>query len=321
MDERRKATVEEMRDKARGALIGVAVGDALGAPFEGMETVSPTVLKRLLGRTPLRYTDDTHMTIGMAESLVERRGFDGAHMAETFARNYAREPWRGYGLAPPQVFRLLEQGVPWDQAARTMFGGAGSYGNGAAMRVAPAALVAFHDLEQVAELARQTAIITHTHELGVEGAVLQALAVALLLPRPPHSSLDAGQILSSLRERVRSPVYLDKLERIEALLPDASPERAAIRLGTSTAAQEAVPAAIFSFLRSPDSFAEAVRYAITMGGDTDTIASMAGALAGAHLGEDAIPPEWRDSVESGPRLRKLADGLLELALQKDRAAG
>lgn len=315
MKARGKSTAERLRSKARGTLVGVAVGDALGAPFEGMETVSPSVLEGLLGRSPLRYTDDTHMTIGMAESLVERRGFDGAHMAETFALNYAQEPWRGYGSAPPLVFRLLEQGVPWDQGARTMFGGAGSYGNGAAMRVAPVAVVAFHDLEQVAELARQTAIITHTHELGVEGAVLQALAVALLLRQPPDSSLNARQFLGSLRQYVRSPVYLDKLERIEALLPEASPEQAAIRLGTSTAAQEAVPAAIFSFLRSSDSFAETVRYSIAMGGDTDTIASMAGALAGAYLGEEAIPREWWESVEGGPRLRQLADSLLELALQ------
>jgi len=133
---------QQLQAKFRGALLGVAVGDALGAPFEGAGTVRRRDLERLEREPgPLRYTDDTHMTIGMAESLVERRGFDGAHMVAVFARNFAAEPWRGYGAGPPQVFRLIERGVPWDQAGRALFGGSGSFGNGAAMRVAPAALL------------------------------------------------------------------------------------------------------------------------------------------------------------------------------------
>ena len=92
----------ELRDRFRGALLGEAVGDALGAPFEGMGTVHPAEMERLEADPgPLSYTDDTHMTLGMAESLVEKRGFDGAHMARTFARNYRQEPWRGYGPGPP----------------------------------------------------------------------------------------------------------------------------------------------------------------------------------------------------------------------------
>ncbi len=90
-----------LRSRFRGALLGVAVGDAIGAPFEGEVSAFPGSLERL-GEpdSPLRYTDDTHMTLGVAESLVQRRGFDGAHMAAVFARNYAQEPWRGYGAGP-----------------------------------------------------------------------------------------------------------------------------------------------------------------------------------------------------------------------------
>lgn len=104
---------ELLQDKFRGALLGVAVGDALGAPFEGQRTVDPVALGRL-GHAPghMWYTDDTHMTLGVAESLVERQGFDGAHMAAVFASNFAAEPWRGYGAGPPQIFTLLNQGVP-----------------------------------------------------------------------------------------------------------------------------------------------------------------------------------------------------------------
>jgi poly(ADP-ribose) glycohydrolase ARH3 len=121
------------------------------------------------------------MTLGVAESLLAKQSFDGAHMAETFARKYEEEPWRGYGAGPPQVFSLLRKGVPWNQASRMLFAGAGSYGNGAAMRVTPIALVDYQSADEMIEVARQSARITHAHAMGVEGAVLQAVAVALLL--------------------------------------------------------------------------------------------------------------------------------------------
>ena len=108
----------------------MAVGDALGAPFEGMPSVSQILLdKQILvpglgsERGPLHYTDDTHMTLGVAESLLAKQGFNGSHMAETFARSYEKEPWRGYGAGPPQIFNFLRQGVPWDQAGRMLFAG------------------------------------------------------------------------------------------------------------------------------------------------------------------------------------------------------
>ncbi|MGQ9571962.1 MAG: ADP-ribosylglycohydrolase family protein [Dehalococcoidia bacterium] len=306
--------LQQLRAKFRGALLGVAVGDALGAPFEGAGAIDERYLRRL-EREPgqLHYTDDTHMTLGMAESLVERRGFDGTHMAALFARNFGAQPWRGYGAGPPQVFRLIEQGVPWDQASRALFGGSGSFGNGAAMRVAPAALLGFRNLEQVAWLARQTGVITHAHELGLEGAVLQASAIALLLQHPSDIPLDCHAFLDALRVHMGTALYLQKLDRIQALLPVSPREEVIAELGNGIAAYEAVPTAIYAFLRHPGSFPKMVTYAISLGGDTDTIASMAGALAGAHLGEQAIPPVWREQVEGAARLRELADALLLLA--------
>ena len=305
-------------EKFRGALVGAAVGDALGAAFEGRPSVNPAELARLeLEPGPLRYTDDTHMTLGMAQSLVERGGFDGPHMAATFARNFEEEPWRGYGPGPPQVFRILRQGVPWDQAGRALFAGGGSFGNGAAMRVAPVALIAFQDVERVASLARQTAVITHAHDLGVEGAVLQACAVAQALRQDPADGMDRGAFLDALRTHVRGPVYDQKLGQVERLLePRAGSDREAVvaELGNAIEAFNSVPTAIYAFLRHAESFKEAVTYAISLGGDTDTIASMSGAISGAYLGAGAVPELWRDGVEDSRRLQDLADSLLRLAL-------
>lgn len=301
------------RAKFRGALLGVAVGDALGAPFEGWAEVPAEDLARLgQGPDALRYTDDTHMTLGVAQSLVDRRGFDGAHMAAVFARNFAAEPWRGYGAGPPEIFRLMGEGVPWDKASRKLFGGRGSSGNGAAVRVAPVALLACPRLPAAAWLARQTALITHAHPSGMEGAVLQACAITLLLQHPPDESLDIPRFLGMVREPLHGSQHLDKLDLVADLLytDDRDGGR---KLGNGVFAEEAVPAALYAFLRQPGSFGDVIRYAIGLGGDTDTIAAMAGALAGAYLGEDAIPALWREKVEGGAELRRLADELLALA--------
>lgn len=303
-----------LQTKFRGALLGVAVGDALGAPFEGARTAPPERLERLQQEPGnLRYTDDTHMTLGMAQSLVERGGFDGEHMAATFARNFAAEPWRGYGAGPPRVFSLLERGVSWEEAGYHLFGGSGSFGNGAAMRVAPVGLFAFDDLARVSTLARRTAVITHAHELGQQGAVLQASAVALLLQHSASNALDIPTFLDALRGQLGGSGYRHKLDRIQALLPGGDRDTVIQEIGTGIAAIEAVPTALVAFLRSPRSFVETITYAISLGGDTDTIASMAGALAGAYLGEKSIPATWSNHVEDSGRLRELADALLDLS--------
>jgi poly(ADP-ribose) glycohydrolase ARH3 len=297
-----------MRDRFRGALLGAAVGDALGAPFEGGPPVGLDRLARLDHEPgPLRYTDDTHMPLGMAESLLERDGFDGAHMAGVFARNFEAEPWRGYGPGPPRVFRLLREGIAWDAAGRTLFGGSGSYGNGAAMRAVPAGLFHPGDPDRAAAIAAQAARITHAHPLGIEGAALQARAVAILVgsESPPAPE----DLLRDLRAAARTDPFREALDRIPALPPEATPREIAHALGNGIEAHRSVPAALYAALRHPDSFAGAVTFAIALGGDTDTIACMAGALAGARLGESEIPARWRDQVEGAQTLRALADAL------------
>lgn len=89
---------ESLRDRFRGALLGTAVGDALGAPVEGRREVPESYLASLESNPPaLAYTDGTAMTIGVARSLISNAGFDEERMANTLAETYRREPWRGYG--------------------------------------------------------------------------------------------------------------------------------------------------------------------------------------------------------------------------------
>ncbi|MEX0790715.1 MAG: ADP-ribosylglycohydrolase family protein, partial [Actinomycetota bacterium] len=212
-------------------------------------------------------------------------------------------------------FRMLSSAGPWDGPARALFGGAGSFGNGAAMRAAPAALFAFNSPDQVAQIARDSARITHAHQLGIDGAVLQAQAVAFLLRTDPDSQLDVEAMLRCLRGSITSPRLSQSLEVIEAMLMlGATPAEVVQRLGNGQVAHRCVPTALFAFLSHPGSFTEAVLYAISLAGDTDTIASMTGVLAGARLGEDAIPDLWGSSVEGGAKMRLLAQALLCFAV-------
>jgi poly(ADP-ribose) glycohydrolase ARH3 len=301
--------VEAHEDRARGALVGTAFGDALGAPFEGSATVGPAAVEDVLsGGDRLRYTDDTAMTIVLAEHLAEHGDVQEDALIRAFARAHRDEPWRGYGAGPPRIFRAVAGGTPWRQAATELFGGEGSFGNGGAMRVAPVALVAAPDLPRVAHLARRSAAVTHAHPLGRDGAAVQACAVAIAL---------AGEIgdtegaLATLVEHAETPELRERLGRVrDVVVGGPSPTEIAAALGNGITALEAVPAAVAAALTATTDPATAVRTAILFGGDTDTIAAMAGAIAGAQHGVSAFPAGWQDRVEGAAELVDLADGLL-----------
>jgi poly(ADP-ribose) glycohydrolase ARH3 len=313
--------VEEstITDRFRGVLLGTAVGDCLGAPMEGRELITEAFLDRLRDDPgPLRYTDDTAMTIGVARSLIACRGFDGHHMAHTLADIYAAEPWRGYGMGAPVVFGHLERGVPWDRAATSLFGGAGSFGNGGAMRVAPVALFA-GDIRETAAVAERTALITHTHPEGVDGAVTQAVAIAFLLRSEPNRSVDLHDLIDVVRQHAITDVFGHRLGLLHRLVDDPASFDIVGTLGNGVAARTSVPTALCAFLLHPADFAGAIRTALSFGGDTDTIGAMAGALAGARHGVGAIPERWRQA-EGGTEVLELADQLLELAAERGRGA-
>ena len=293
-----------LRSKFVGCLIGSAVGDALGSSFEGSWS-SEAKIERFSGR----WTDDTHMMIGVAESLIANKGFDGSHMTEIFMKNYEREPWRGYASGPPRVFRWIKSGVAWNEAAKRLFGGAGSYGNGAAMRVAPVGVLYHDDLEQLRSVAYGQSRITHVHELGMDGAAIQAYAVALAVNADPSSELDSYAFLKKLKDFTHNEVYKRKLEMAWELLGETNKRRVAREIGNGVEAYNSVPTAIFCFLHNEGSFEDSVLYAVSLGGDTDTIAAMAGAISGAYHGDQAIPERWKSNLERGDYIEELAEKL------------
>jgi poly(ADP-ribose) glycohydrolase ARH3 len=311
---------ENLIDAAKGALLGTFVGDALGMPVEGLPRQRIVeeygILRGFVeGRLPAgTYTDDTEMAIGLAESLVDCGGFEPADVASKFAANFTL--WRGYGSRTCGVMSKLKAGASWERT------GTDSWGNGAAMRIAPLGVVfcGSPDLEAHAETCAR---ITHTHANAVAGAVVQAVAVGeavrrglLFIERDKQDFQDIlVEAASGYGEAMVRP-----LERLANLRLGEDPESKAATLRSrfpcDVSAVGSVPAAVASFLAADD-FEEAVVVAVNAGGDTDTVGAMAGALAGAYFGASSIPADLlaglaeedkgRAYVESlGERLGKVA---------------
>src|SRR6185437_928617 len=134
-------------NRFRGCLLGLAVGDAVGAPFEGLssETIYREFgdISRLITRLDLdeiQYTDDTQMTIGVCECLLEKQSIDPDYLAQCFQLNY--DAGRGYGQGVQRILDAMRRDEDWKHLVGTLFPG-GSFGNGAAMRVAPIGLAFF----------------------------------------------------------------------------------------------------------------------------------------------------------------------------------
>jgi poly(ADP-ribose) glycohydrolase ARH3 len=298
--------------KFQGCLLASALGDAIGEL--AFTYPQETRLRQAVAQAEvLSYTDDTAMTLALTESLAELGRLDQEHLGRNFHRHYRQEPWRGYASGPPTIFRLVAQtGTSYVDAARRLFGGAGSLGNGATMRVAPVGLF-FYDSPELYQAAAASAAVTHAHPLAQDGAALQAWAVARLLPMEPAAGFPRTPFLEGLVNWARTPVMQEKLRLVQTLLANraATPE-AARALGRSVKIHESLPFAFFAFLAHPQSYEDCLLAAILHGGDRDTLGAMAGALSGAYLGQAALPGLWRARLENRSRIEALASALFQV---------
>ncbi len=299
------------RDQFLGCLLGKAVADALGAPYEGLPPdlvfkMGPgdKIVRHASGDT-LYYTDDTQMAIGVAETLVEFGRIDEEGLRKAFAENY--DPNRGYGQGARRIIEAFRDGGDGRELARTLFPG-GSLGNGAAMRVAPVGLMYAHDLDRLADEAERSAMPTHIHPIGVDGARLVALAVALA---GRQTQFDRDDFYAELHARAKTEEFQWQLTTARQLPPEASLSG----FGNSLEAHRSVMTAIACFANSPDSYTDAVGRAIGQGNDTDTLAAIAGAISGARLGRAGIPDHLVEALEDNVKgrgyLETLASRLFE----------
>jgi poly(ADP-ribose) glycohydrolase ARH3 len=299
-------TPVSLLDRFRGCMLGQAVGDALGAPFETMPGSAIYYgfgsARKILASPPvdvLEYTDDTQMMIGVAETLVERGHIDQDFLMQAFVANF--DARRAYGAGAHQLIEHAACGNDWRKLADSIFAG-GSFGNGAAMRVAPIGLLFHGDLDRVEHQATLSAVVTHTHPIGIDSARLFAVAVALSLHGGTFSS---EAFFGELQKRAATDEFCMALEQASNLTGDSYVGA----LGVSVEAHRSVPTALACFASSPASYEDAVGRAIGLGGDVDTIAAMTGALSGARLGISAIPAHLINLLEDGAKGQSYIDRL------------
>jgi len=302
----------DIKAKYLGGMVGSALGDAIGElAFQYPEKEG--LCTQLDRSTEFRYTDDSAMSIGLAESILRKGCLDQQDLGDTFRYNYQKEPWRGYASGPPTIFSMVEQsGITYAEAARSLFGGGGSLGNGAAMRIAPVGLF-FHDSPDLYEEACVSASVTHAHPVGKDGAAVQARAVSLAVKLDPKETFSLKVFINELIGFARTPEIEEKIESVQKLINDnATPSFAALQLGRTVAVHESLPFALYSFLRHPRSFEDCLFCAILHGGDRDTLGAMACAISGAYLGIESIPQSWRQKLENRSYIEDLALRLSEI---------
>ena len=250
----KNVTMNNIKTKYLGGMIGSALGDAIGELaflYRKKEDLCAQ-LDRLKG---FRYTDDSAMAIGLAESITKKGCLDQQDLGETFRYNFRREPWRGYASGPPTIFSMVEEsGITYAEAAKTLFGGGGSFGNGAAMRIVPVGLF-FYNSPDLYEMACISASVTHAHRLGEDGAALQAMAISLAVKLDPKETFPCKVFIDTLIDFARTHEIEEKIQTVQELInADATPSFAAEQLGRTVAVHESLPFAIYSFLRHPKSF-------------------------------------------------------------------
>jgi poly(ADP-ribose) glycohydrolase ARH3 len=227
------------------------------------------------------------MAIGVAETLIACGRIDEHELCRRFAANYV--PQRGYGRGARVVLEAMVEGDDFKYLAANHFPG-GSFGNGAAMRVAPVGLMFRHDPHRLWDEARLSALPTHVHPLGVEGAQLLALAVGLA---STTTQLDRDEYFVALTAKCSCLEYSGPLRRAATI---DNPRDLGL-FGNGIEATSSVVTAIAAFGLTPNSYEQTVANAILAGGDTDTIAAMAGAISGAFLGRQGIPKSLLNALE------------------------
>ncbi|XP_066590261.1 ADP-ribosylhydrolase ARH3-like [Prorops nasuta] len=346
----KKMDLPLIRSKFRGTMLGVLAGDCLGSPYEGdspLSTGEKLVLQKSLDKLEgpsykapvMKYTDDSAMSKAVAESLAEKEKLSIEDLAIKFVKAYFREPHRGYGPAVVTVFQKLRGSrfSNLERPALEQFNGRGSWGNGGAMRVAPISLFFYKDYDKMIDAATQATRLTHTNKIGVDGALLQAAAVQQSLDLNPAEKLDEIEFINTLINKMDNiefdqenlnledpQPFKTQLSIVKKLLSQEgngpNDEQVVTELGNNVEALYSVPTAIYCFLRgqnpiegiqSDNPFRRSIQYAITLGGDTDTIGSMAGAIAGAYYGEENINSNLSKHLEESDTFRNLGDLLFD----------
>ncbi|MFD3457430.1 ADP-ribosylglycohydrolase family protein [Streptomyces sp. NPDC058691] len=289
---------------AHAGLDGLVMGDAFGDSWftRSDEAVEDLWAARELRPMPWSWTDDSAMAFVLFAHLTAHGEVRPDDLAREFAAEYERDPARKYGASMHSVLRRIGAGEDWRAVTTAQFGGQGSHGNGAAMRVAPLGAWFRDDLAAAARQARLSALTTHAHPEAVAGAVAVAVAAGLAVTGadrdvPPRSGF-LREIASHVPDSdVRSGLL------VAASFPDhTSVRHAASVLGSGTlmSAPDTVPFALWSAARHLDDLPEALWQTVAGWGDRDTTCAITGGVVASRTGTSAVPAAWLQAREPIP---------------------
>lgn len=295
-------------------ITGLAIGDALGMPFETETPLAERLIQwdgsfgpssfHKLG--PGQWTDDTQMSLALMGALTEKKTYTPSLAAtkylEWFLGKRAGGIPRGVAKTTGEAMQRLASGRPWDES-----GIEGSEGNGSAMRAAPFGLLhrrGARRMEIAANDARLDASITHRSLEASEGSAAIAMAVSHLAAGGAKPELLDAVIPLLAKSQIKTALEKLRLLCRSADIREVISEMDWMLAGPAAHVVQSVPAA-FAFFLYAENFAEVVEGAVRGGGDTDSVAAMAGAMAGAHFGYEAIPDKYLAGLEDAEGIRRV----------------
>jgi poly(ADP-ribose) glycohydrolase ARH3 len=304
-----------------GCIIGTAVGDAIG---ELSCYDSKPGLANAIGKADmLSFTDDTMMTLGICQLLIEENAVDTEALSEIFMKDLLSNPERGYGTGAYVLYNIRKnlrssESISLNKKVSEILykNSRGSYGNGACMRVAPIGLW-FSDYvdSTIRRNARRTAIATHIHPLAIDSAAIMAKAASMACRT---DRVDPDVFLEDLIRVCRTNEFRVALTAVRtAIMENVATADVAKMFKLNEAAVESLPFSLFCFLNSPNSFGESLENAVLHAGDSDTLGAMACALSGAYLGIEAIPREYVQKIEKIDYLYEVCEVFID-ALENRR---
>ncbi len=285
-------------ERARVSLEGLSVGDAFGEKFFFSRGVHEAIAERSMPGQPWFWTDDTAMALSVYECLEAHGGIVQDDLIARFVRRHGQDPMRGYGAGMRRLVNEIKDGHAWQRVALETFSGMGSYGNGAAMRVAPLGAYFADNLEHVLREARLSAEVTHAHPEGIAGALAVAVATALAVQqqRVPLSRQD---FIATIAEHIPESEVRFKILRATKYTDHTPIETAIFQLGVGweITAQDTVPFCIWCAAKHLNDFEEAMWYTVSALGDRDTTCAIVGGIVAARVGLEGIPHAWRKARE------------------------
>ncbi|WP_405988304.1 ADP-ribosylglycohydrolase family protein [Streptomyces sp. NBC_00986] len=289
---------------AHASLDGLVMGDAFGDGWftRSDEDAEELWAARELRPVPWLWTDDSAMAFVLFAHLVAHGEVQPDLMAREFAAEYERDPRRGYGPSMHSILRRIGDGEDWQAVTTGQFGGQGSYGNGAAMRVAPLGAWFQDDLKVAAEQARLSALTTHAHPEAVAGAIAVAVAAALAAAGAGQQAAPRAEFLREVASHVPDGDVRSGLLVAANFSERTSVRHAASVLGSGTliSAPDTVPFALWSAAGRLGDLPEALWQTVAGWGDRDTTCAIVGGVVAARTGTGGIPAAWREACEAIP---------------------